>query len=381
MKAWSDEHTGHEIRQLTDLEEGCLVGYYNKPRRAGPEWVIAQAQGTEQKTILLHVETGEIKPSPAYNIPANQGSGGLLLLKEERGEAFFCPGGREIWRCMLPDGIPELFHVLPANVPGIPVQLTCDGSMLILQERTDPTYKDITFPDHCDADWYWQFLDRPRSGTLWSYSLSDGSTRLLVEEKAHLPSMPQPSPTDPTLVAFSVDRDPCEAQHIWAVRTDRGEPWKIRPQESGEMIMHFCWWPDGLYLTYKYQDKRKNGNHRAVPFAEYSTCPTQYCLANTNGEEVYRSDPLDHWHSHIFRSPDGTLLCGEGTHDHMFLYAAPFNMKSTKIDFVPLATIHSTYEACAGAEIEAGFTSDNQWLIYNDVIEGVRQVCAVKVDC
>ncbi len=378
MRTWNDETTGRRIRQLTDRPAGCWLGYYNKPRRAGPEWVMIQVGGPEQKTAFLHAESGEIKPAPFYDVPANRGSGGLLLLNEDTGRAHFALG-REIWCVDLPDGEPERVHTLPEDLPGMPVRLTCDAGTAILQKRVDPTYASIEFPQTCDAEWYWKFITRPRSGTLFSYGLADGAIRTLVEEKAHHPSLPQPSPTDPTLVAFSVDQDPCEAQHIWAVRTGGGDRWKIRPQEPNEMIMHFCWWPDGTYLTYKYQDKRVNGRHREIPFAEYSPCPTRYCLAGTDGVEVYRSDPLDHWHSHVFRSPDGTLLCGEGTHDHMFLYAAAFSLDSTQIDFVPQATIHTPYEACKGAEVESGFTPDNRWLLYNDTIEGVLQVCAVEV--
>lgn len=405
MNTWRDETTGREVRQLTDHPDGCVVGYYNHPRHAGPHWVIAQEQGAESRTILLHTATGEVRPSPLAMFAAAPGfaqreqirqgtetwsvpdrrpdeadAGKMLLLREDTGEAFYSGSKGEIWRCLLPDGSPELFHTLPDDLPAPPVCLTCDAGTAILEKRSDPTYSDIEFPGHCDAEWYWYFISRPRSGRLWSHSLADGATRLLVEEKSHLPSTPQPSPVDPTLIAFSVDCDPCEDQHIWAVRTDGAEGWKIRPQERDEFVMHFCWWPDGRYLSYKYQDKRVNGTHRECPFAEYTPHPTHYCLATPDGEEVYRSDPFEHWHSHVFRSQDGALLSGEGTHDRMFLYAAPFSMESTRIDFIPLATIHSPYEACAGAEVEATFTPDNQWLIYNDTVDGVRQVCAVKVE-
>ena len=47
---------------------------------------------------------------------------------------------------------------------------------------------------------------------------------------------------------------------------------------------------------------------------------------------------------------------------------------------MPLATIHTPYLAFAGNQVNAGFSADSRWLIYNDTVDGKLQVCAVAVD-
>ena len=79
--------------------------------------------------------------------------------------------------------------------------------------------------------------------------------------------------------------------------------------------------------------------------------------------------------------PDGRLLCGEGTDGHSFAYAAAFCMQDSRVQFVPLATIHTAYRPFSvGQHVNAGFSADNRWLLYNDTIEGKLQVCAVRVN-
>jgi len=84
---------------------------------------------------------------------------------------------------------------------------------------------------------------------------------------------------------------------------------------------------------------------------------------------------------YIAIAPDSRLLCGEGTDGHSFVHAAAFCMQDSRIQFVPLATIHTPYRPFSvGQHVNAGFSADNRWLLYNDTIEEKLQVCAVPVD-
>jgi hypothetical protein len=78
------------------------------------------------------------------------------------------------------------------------------------------------------------------------------------------------------------------------------------------------WWPDGRLIGYTYQDRRGDTTIRELPWGEYSPCPTHLGIAGLDGAECYLSDPLNCYHSHLFVSPDGQWVCGEGTDGFSF---------------------------------------------------------------
>jgi hypothetical protein len=167
---------------------------------------------------------------------------------------------------------------------------------------------------------------------------------------------------------------------MWTVRVDGSGLTQIRPQEWNEMITHEFWWPGGQLIGFKYQDRRNDPTVHDLPWAEYAPIPTRFGLADLSGKQVYESAPLAHYHSHVFASPDGAMLCGEGTHDHSFIFRARFDIANPQIDFQPMATIHTPYAPLAGQIVNASFSADSRWLLYNDTIDGRLQVCAVRVD-
>jgi len=63
-----------------------------------------------------------------------------------------------------------------------------------------------------------------------------------------------------------------------------------------------------------------------------------------------------------------------------FACAAPFSLRETHIPLMDLATIHTPYVPGAAQGVETGFSADNRWLIYNDTVDGVKQVCVVCVE-
>jgi hypothetical protein len=54
-------------------------------------------------------------------------------------------------------------------------------------------------------------------------------------------------------------------------------------------------------------------------------------------------------------------------------------MSEKRIDLQPLAALHTPYVAFRGQNVEANFSSDSRWLLFNDKIDGQFQVCAVRV--
>jgi hypothetical protein len=50
------------------------------------------------------------------------------------------------------------------------------------------------------------------------------------------------------------------------------------------------------------------------------------------------------------------------------------------VDFLPLATIYTEYQPFAGQQVNAGFSSEARWVLYNDTIDGRLQVCEVAVE-
>jgi oligogalacturonide lyase len=250
----------------------------------------------------------------------------------------------------------------------------------LLDSHEEPGDYPRTAPTTLDVDEIWRWWHRPRNGAIWVYDMESESFIKVVEMKGLCPGHVDTSPTDPGLLKYANDGLNIFHQRIWTVRVDGSNQRKIRAQEQGEWVCHEFWWPDGRYIAYKYMDRRNDTTIHELPWCEYAPVALHLGIANLDGTECYRSEPLNCFHSHIFVSPDERWVCGEGTMDHSMVYAAPFSMSNPRVDFVPVATIHTPYLPIAAQEANAGFSADSRWLVYNDTIDGNKQVCAVEVD-
>ena len=363
-----DEQTGRAVRRFPYLPEFSRMIYFRMPKWLpdGRLLILGKSDDAAALWMAFDPATGEAEPLPLR--------GNYLRLREDG--VFWAADGRTIWRYELGGAAPEKVAQVPAEAPGDPIDITCDGRRLILcrydvREQLPP-------PTEMDPVALFAFLNRPRDGALYACDLQTGQCATLVELQGMMPIHPDVSPVNPALLKFSHDKYDAHCQRIWTVGLD-GALTKIRPQEWNELVTHEFWWPDGQYIGYKYQDRRNDPTVMDLPWAEYSPVPTRFGLADLQGNEVYLSDPLNHYHTHILASADGTMLCGEGTDGHSFVYAAPFSMAATKVDFVPFATVHTPYLPFRAQGVNAGFSPDGRWLLYNDTVEGRRQVCAVEV--
>ena len=73
-------------------------------------------------------------------------------------------------------------------------------------------------------------------------------------------------------------------------------------------------------------------------------------------------------------------MTGEGTHNHSFACAGLFSIEDTHLRLQPLATIHTPYVPAGGQGVDCGITRDGRWMVYNDTVDGAKQICAVRVD-
>ena len=370
MRTWTDESTGRTVRQLTAEPDGCGVGYFREPRWLPGGWFLAR----RSTVCAVHPDTGEVRRIEHF-------FGSPIWLRESDGRCWYMgPDSSSIYSAVLPEGQPELVAQLPPGAGLREMTMTCDCHTLVIAERRDEQ-ADAHDPSSPDPREFWAYFDRPRSGTISTCDLARGALRQIHRSDRFCLAHIEGSAVDPTLVRFAPDCYEAEGQRIWTIRTDGSDLRPIRPQEPGEFITHEFWWPDNQHIGYKYQDRRNDPTLRDKPSGEFAPVPLQFGLATLEGDECYLSDPLNHYHSHIFASRDGRLLCGEGTQGHSFVYAARFDRRSTKVEFVPLATVHTPYHVFSGAQkVGAQFTPDGRWLIYNDTLDGKWQVCAVEVD-
>ena len=389
MREWKDAKTGRVVRQVTEEPEGASVGYFRVPRLLPDGRILASTRRDERHCLLA------IDPETASVEALSQDLSWPLRLRESDGTMwFFKPPPvelpnkvarreymkiHELVLCSvrLPDGKPDEIAVLPKDLPGSPADITCDGRTIILV-RNEQDRDKYPIPFTKDAKTLWRYFNRPRRGTMWSYDLHTGRVVKMVHEEGVGLDHIDTSPTDPTLVRFCHDAFP--GQRIWVVRTDGTGLRKIRPTDGDEVIVHEFWWPDGSLIAYKYQDRRNDPTLHEQPWGEYAPVPTQFGLADLEGRERYLSDALNHYHSHIFVSKDTKYLCGEGTEISSHVCAARFSTTSRRIKFVQMATIHTPYRPFGGQGVNSGFSADSRWLIYNDTVDGKRQVCAVRVD-
>jgi hypothetical protein len=401
---WDDPRTQRRVWQLTNLKDGARTGYFRLPRNVA------------DRTILIHADGGlrmmnVVSEEPFYGV-APPGAGYLKLYRNTpRRRPRFHGGpqarlrqavdwaldpaseplarlwlqrGREIWVAGLFAGLPgvslELAARLPDDVPGAIEDITCDGQTVILLEHQQDLAKH-PLPTTKSVKRFWSFINRPRRGRLCAYHIPTRKTTLLVETDGVCPSHVDCSPGDPTLVRYCLDMYDAYGQRIWTVRTDGSKRRMIRPQERGEFVTHEFWWSDPDLIGYTYQDRRGDRTIEKRPWGEYSPCPTRLGVARVrDGKEIYLSEPLNCYHSHLFVSPDGKWVCGEGTDGHSFVYAAPFSFKNRRIEMTAYATIHTRYVPFRGQNVDAGFTDDSKWLVFTDTVDGRLQVCACKLD-
>jgi hypothetical protein len=381
VREWIDHETGRTVRQLTDEPDGAQVGYFRVLRRLPNGWILAQRERSQQSRkpgaplIAINVESGDIARIETVR-------GTVLGLNEGEGRLWFLSHDdkRSVCAVDLPHGTPEIVGTLPENWPRHHLTITCDGRTVVASACEVDASREYPPPTTLDPERFWAWTSRPRRGRLLAFDLLTRHESTLAELEGVMPIHNDASPTCSTLLKFAHDDFDAHCQRIWAVRTDGSRLNMIRPQERGETVTHEFWWPNGQSIAYKYQDRRNDPTVHDLPWSEYSPIATQLGLSNLEGHEWYLSDPLNHYHSHINVSSDGQLLCGEGTHDHSFVYAAAFSPRDTRINFVPLATIHTPYVPFRGQQVHASFARDNRWIVYNDTIEDKLQVCAVRVD-
>lgn len=369
MREWTDEQTGRRIRRLTATPKGAHLSYFRNPKHL-PDGRVLAYHG-EHGLVAIEPESGMVERMAVS-------PGWTARLRESDGRLWHTDAShREVWAADLPTGRPKLLAMLPADAPGLLRDITCDGrTALLVDSRQD--LKRYGYPADNKLEAVWRYFNRPRSSNLFAVDLASGAVTLLAETDGVCIDHVDASPTDPGLVRFCHDAVSERHQRIWTVRTDGSQLRKIRPQREGETVMHEFWWPGGELIGYKVQDRAGDPTFHSIPWGEYAPRPTLFGLADLEGREVYLSNPLNHWHSHVYRSPDGRWLCGEGTDGHSFVFAARFSQDDPAVDFVPLGTIHTAYSAFRGQNVNAAFSADARWVLYNDTFDGVAQVCAVS---
>ncbi len=333
--------------------------------------MIAWARQEPRGILLIDPESGSVE-----RLPIETGKPYARLLPDQS-VWWYKWAEREIWRAQLPDGEPELLARLPDELPARVSDLTCDGRLVLLREAVQESQPS---PTCHDPETYWKYIERPRSGAIWTYDVQTGNAQRILQTSGATPDHLDPSPIDPTLIRYCLDL--CEAlgQRVWSIRTDGSGQRMIRPQEPGEMITHEFWWPDGESIGFTYQDRRGDEMLRSKPLAEYCPRPTQLGIADLDGNQLYLSDPLNCYHTHLYVSRDGKWVSGEGTDGTSFVFAAPLSRSERKIALKPLASVHTPYVPFAGQHVNCDFSADGRWLLYNDTINGTRQVCAVRVE-
>ena len=391
-RTWTDEHTGRTIYQLTQSTGGATVGYFRCPRYLPGGFVLGHESGEDgskrRATLLaIHIESGEA-------LPVLDRRSSVLRVRERDGVAWFTHGrswrrhdaatdeqpDRGVYEVKLPGEVEDARQVgeLPDEPRGYLSDITNDGRTLIYVDSVQPDASQYPAPSDGKVETFWHYFSRPRSCKLWAYDLVDKAWTQLAEVDGHCLAHTDTCPGDAGLLKFSEDRFEAEAQRIWTVRTDGSGLRKIRPQQPGEMVMHEWWHKGGEAIGFKYLDRRADATLRDKPWGEYAPVPLHLGLADLEGNQIYLSDPMPHYQIHMLTSDDGRWVSGEGTDGHLFVQAAPFDISRTRIDLQPLATIHSQVLPFSGAGINNSFTPDGEWIVYNDTIDGRKQVCAVR---
>lgn len=373
VRTWTDEKTGREVRQLST--HGGGLGYFRLPRHL-PNGLMLAYLGKERTLHVLDAETGNHEPVP------NMDKRHTLKLRKSDGVMFVIDTNRDVFACNLIHRTETKIGHIPADVPGSITDITLDGQYLVLLDNKDTAHEKHPAPTKKDAAMFWHYIARPRSGALRLYNLRTHKITTLIETQDRCPFHTDVCPSDPGVLRFALDNFEGVDQRVYAINVDGTNLRPIPPQQSGQLVTHEFWWADGRHVGYSYQDRRNDPTARELPWCEYSNTKTQLGIADLTGKQVYLSDPVNHYHTHLYVSHNGKLMSGSGTDGHSFVYAAHFDWKSTRINYIPLATIHTPYVPFRGQLVNCDFSSDGRWLLYSDTVDdsGLLQLCAVKVD-
>jgi hypothetical protein len=383
-KSWTDPNTKRHVRQLTDLPQGAGLAYFRLGRHLHDGRLLAYANGDQGNVLLIDPASGDVE-----HLPINLNLWGGKFYESSATYYEFTQAGQpsksgrapvNITRRTMPYGQPEHVATLPSDAPGDPHDISCDGKTLILVEyQQDNT--DFPIPTTMDLKPFWGWFSRPRRSAIWAWDIASSTARKIYETQGFSVLHIECSLTDPTLVRFAHDMYDAYTQRCWTIRTNATSLTRIHPQRFGDLITHEFWWPDASMIGYTYQDRTKSTTLQTHAWAEYSPEPTQFGLADScTGKNLYLSDPVNCYHTHIFRSPCGKYISGEGTHDHSMVYSAHFDIKNPRLTMIPLATVRTPYVPFRGQHVETGYSPDSKWLLYNEQIDGKHQVMCVKND-
>lgn len=397
QRTWIDENTGRRVWQLTNSPNGAALGYFRQYRHLPDGRMLINLPGEQGignfggKMAAIDPETGdlEVLEHPGHYLKLRISDGQVWYLKRPPG--FELPtdlskidrsqwrrGPRDLWTATLPYGEPQLVAQLPEEIARHVSDITCDGQTLILEERHS---EQVESPiGSTEVEKMWAHFKRVRNGAVYAYDIASQTRRTLLETQDVTTFHVDTSPVDPGLVRFAHDMLECTGQRMFTTRTDGSDLHPIRVQEFGEMITHEFWWGDPDYIGFTYQDRRGDSTVYELPWSEYSPVTTHLGVANLAGEEVFLSDPLNSYHSHLYVSRRGDMVCGEGTDGNSFVFAAPFSFENTRVDFAAMATIHTPYNPMSGQNVHSDFSADGKWLLFNDQIDGKTQVCRAQVD-
>jgi hypothetical protein len=369
VRSTVDAVTGRAVYQLTDHPSGVGLDYFRFPRHVPGGWVLVRVHDT-YGFGLIHPDTGEFRRVPEIKH--------YLKLRPSDGRLWYLDG-RSLYSIDLPEGTPKLLSVLPENLPAGVTDITCDGRTLILS-KIEQDLVATPVPTDMSLEGIWKYLRRPRRSTTWTYDVETHRLRTLLETEGVGMFHHDTHPTDPTLLRYALDHWEGDDQRAYAIRIDGQEPREMAHQEPGELITHEWWWPDAMHMGYCYQDRRNDPKRQDIPWSEYSPAPTQIGACDLSGRVTYLSDPINCYHTHLYTSPDGRFVSGEGTDGHSFVYAAAFSFGETKVKMTAMATVHTPYVPFRGQLVNADFSADSRWLLFNDLVEGKYQVFAVGVD-
>ncbi|MCX5662954.1 MAG: hypothetical protein NTW19_24990 [Planctomycetota bacterium] len=368
-RVWSDAVTGRRVRQISPAGKGGSLGYFRNPRHLPDGTMLASI---DKKLGLLEPESGDFRPITGMrgNRLKLLNDGTLLTHDGETHEFFATP---------LPGGTSRSLGKLLEGEKAQVIDITCDGRTVLMTECHDPHAGELA-PTRKDPDLFWRYVSRPRHGEIVAFDLQTRERRTLLRAEDCCPFHLDSNPLDAGLLRFAYDKWEGHNQRVWSIRTDGSDLKPIRPQAHGELVTHEFWWPDGKHVGFTYQDRREDTQHHELPWCEYAPAKTRLGVADLSGKQVYLSDPVNHYHTHLYVSRDATLLSGSGTDGHSMVHAAKFSLKDPRVDYVPLATVHTPYVPFRGQWVNCDFDAQGRWLFYTDTIDGKLELCAVDVE-
>jgi oligogalacturonide lyase len=297
-RTFVDDHTGVEIRQLTNYKGHSHHFYFTNSGwyDGGRKLLFGADRNNRTNLFSIDLAGGEVTQLTDNDQPPPPAETSFLFasLNPRRAEVYFWHG-RDLVALDLERLVERVLYQAPAGYMTNMTNITADGKYVCtgLYEDLSDRFRVDLLHGYVGFHEYWEAM--PHSQVV-RIDTDSGAAEVVFEENYWIGHV-NTSPTLPHMLTFCHEGPWQKVDNrIWGLDLGTGQTWKIRPTPAGERVGHEYWLADGEQIGYH--------GHSAGGGPFYGS------IRYDNTGRVEAPFPADSTH---FHSNDLSLIVGDGT--------------------------------------------------------------------